>query len=106
MKKSRPHLQYMMRRMGSRMEKIVVPQRQMDDFMKVCTASPDFVEIVPTEGTTFRPGQEILVVSGPFQGVRGLFQRVGGHRTRRLVVSIPGACYASVEVAASDVTPV
>jgi len=106
LKKSRPELQYMMRSMDGRTEKIIVPQRQMDDFMKVCTASPDFVEIVPAEGIRLRPGQEVLVVSGPLRGVRGYFQRIEGHRARRLVVSIPGACTATVQVNAEEVTPV
>ena len=104
LKKSRPELQYMMRQMEGRMEKIVVPERQMDDFMKVCTVSPDFVEIMSAGGIPFRPGQEVMVMSGPLQGVRGLFQRVGGHRARRLIVTIPGACTATIEVKAEEVT--
>jgi len=104
LKKSRPELQYMMRCMDGRMEKIIVPQRQMDDFMKVCTTSPDFVEILPAEEIQFKPGQEVMVVSGPLQGVHGHFQRIGGHRARRLIVSIPGACTATIEVKADEVT--
>ena len=106
LKKSRPHLQYMMRQMGQRMEKIVVPERQMNDFMKVCTASSDFVEIVPAEALELKPGQEVLVVSGPLQGVRGHFQRIAGHRSRRLIVSIPGACHATIDVGVEDVTKI
>ena len=92
LKRTRPELQYMM--------------RQMDDFMKVCTTSPDFIEIVPAEQIQFKPGQEVMVVSGPLQSIRGYFQRVEGHRNRRLVVTIPGACSATVEVKVEDVTPV
>ena len=103
LKKSRPELQYMMRCMDGKMEKIIVPNQQMDDFMKVCTVSPDFVEIVPAEKVVFKPGQEVMVVGGPFRGIRGHFQRVEGHRARRLVVTIPGACSATVEVNAEDV---
>ena len=104
LKKSRPELQYMMRKMNGKMEKIIVPPKQMDDFMKVCTASPDFVEITSAEQIQLKPGQEVMVVSGPFQGIRGHFQRVEGHRARRLIVTIPGACAATVEVNAEDVT--
>lgn len=106
LKKSRPELQYMMRCMDGRMEKIIVPQRQMDDFMKVCTTSPDYVEIIPGEKVVFRPGQEVMVVCGPLQGIRGQFQRVEGHRARRLVVSIPGACSATIEIKAEEVIPI
>ena len=104
LKKSRPELQYMMRQMNGKMEKIIVPQRQMDDFMKVCTTSLDFVEIVSAEQVRFKPGQEVMVISGPLQGIRGHFQRVEGHRAKRLIVTIPGACSATVEVKAEDVT--
>lgn len=104
LKASRPELQYMMRQMEGKMEKIIVPERQMEDFMKVCTTSPDFVEIISTEGIRFKPGQEVMIISGPLQGVRGQFQRVDGHRARRFIVTIPGACAASIEVKAEDLT--
>ncbi|MBQ6226112.1 MAG: UpxY family transcription antiterminator [Bacteroidaceae bacterium] len=106
LKRSRPELQYMMRQMNGKMEKIIVPERQMNDFMKVCTTSPDFIEIVPAEGIRLKPGQEVMVVSGPLQGIRGYFQRIGGHRARRLIVSIPGACSATIQVNAEEVTPI
>ena len=35
LKKSRPELQYMMRKMNGKMEKIVVPEQEMEDFMNV-----------------------------------------------------------------------
>ncbi len=104
LKKSRPQLQYMMRQMDGKMEKIIVPERQMEDFMKVCTASPDFVEIVSAGETPAVQGQEVMVVSGPLQGVRGCFQRIAGHRARRLIVTIPGACAATIEVKAEEIT--
>ena len=103
LKRSRPELQYMMRKMNGKMEKIIVPDQQMDDFMKVCTTSSDFIEIVPAEHIKFKPGQEVMVVSGPLQGVRGFFQRIEGHRNRRLIVTIPGACAATIEVKAEEV---
>jgi len=106
LKKSRPELQYMMRQMGGKTEKIIVPKRQMDDFMKVCTASPDFVEITSADGILFKPGQEVMVIGGPLQGVRGYFQRIGGHRARRLIVTIPGACTATIEVRAEEVVSI
>jgi len=106
LKRSRPELQYMVRRMDGKAEKLVVPDRQMNDFMKICTESAGFVEIVPAEEVQFKPGQEVLVVAGPLQGIRGFFRRVEGHRARRLVVSIPGACAATVEVSAEDVIPI
>ena len=106
LKKSRPELQYMMRQMNGKMEKIIVPKGEMEDFIKVCTTSPDFVEIISNEQIHLKPGQEVLVVSGPLQGVRGYFQRVEGHRSKRLIVSIPGACFATIEVKAEDVTSI
>ena len=92
LKRSRPQLQYMM--------------RQMNDFMKVCTTSSDFVEITSADEIQFMPGQEVMVVSGPLQGVRGYFRRIEGHRARRLIVAIPGACAAWVEVGAEEVVSI
>lgn len=106
LKRSRPQLQYMMRQMNGKMEKIIVPERQMNDFMKVCTTSSDFVEITSADEIQFMPGQEVMVVSGPLQGVRGYFRRIEGHRARRLIVAIPGACAAWVEVGAEEVVSI
>ena len=107
LKASRPELQYMVRKMDGKTEKIVVPDRQMADFMKVCTESPGFVEILPQAGKIqLRPGQEVMVVSGPLQGVRGYFLHVDGHRARRLVISIPGVCAATLQVEADEVTSI
>ena len=104
LKKTRPELQYMVRPKDGKTEKIIVPDRQMEDFMKVCTTSPDFVEIISADGLRIKPGQEVMIVSGPLQGVRGYFQRVSGHRARRFLVTIPGACAASIEVKAEEIT--
>ncbi|MBR6129344.1 MAG: UpxY family transcription antiterminator [Bacteroidaceae bacterium] len=106
LKKSRPELQYMMRQMDGKMEKIIVPEHQMEDFMKVCTESPDFVEIVPANEIKLKPGEEVMIVGGPLKGVRGHFQRIEGHRSRRFIVTIPGACAATIEVKAEEVTTI
>ena len=106
LKKTRPELQYMMRKMDGKAEKIIVPKQQMEDFMKVCTESPDFVEIISADDVQFRPGQEVLVVSGPLSGVRGYFQRTTGHRSRSLIINIPGVCAATMKVKAEEITPV
>ena len=81
-------------------------QKEMEDFMKVCTASQDFVEIVSADGIKLKSGQEVMIVSGPLQGIRGHLQRVEGHRSRRFIVTIPGACAATVEVKAEEVMPI
>lgn len=43
-------------------------------------------------------GSRVRILGGPFDGVTGVFQRVKGHRNRRLVVTIPSIGSVTAEV--------
>ncbi len=78
---------------------IVVPDKQMEDFMRLYE-NPDtqleFFKAEEIEGLHLRPNARVRIEDGIFAGVEGYFQRVKGANKKRLVVKIEGflACAA------------
>lgn len=66
--------------------KLTVPDEQMQAFM---TLYEDVHSELVTD-LTLQPGTPVRVISGPFQGMRGTFQRINGHRNRYFVISLEG----------------
>lgn len=86
-----PYLQYMMdRSRGEKNVPIVVPDKQMDDFMKVASLCGEKVEYLPVGDRKFLEGMRVRVLGGPLDGVEGVLVRSGKSRDRKLVVSLNG----------------
>ncbi len=69
-------------------EPIIVPERQMENFIAVCsTGNEQLIYLSPEEIRT-KVGDKVEVLDGIFKGCRGEIMRVKGDR--RLVVSIAG----------------
>ena len=66
--------------------KLTIPDEQMQAFMALY--EDDHSEMVTD--TTLQPGTPVRVISGPFQGMKGTFQRINGHRNRYFVISLEG----------------
>lgn len=67
---------------------IVVPQKAMDDFIRVCNIMSDDILYLKDITSKLREGQRVRVVEGPFKGVEGVVLRI--KRSRRVVVELPG----------------
>mgnify|MGYP002625655111 CR=1 FL=1 len=78
-----------------------VPDKQMDDFMKV----------VRTMGSKpldpnidLRKGDKVRILTGPFEGVEGIYIKMPNRHEKRVVVKIEGiAAVATVALNAEDV---
>lgn len=69
-------------------EVIVVPDRQMDNFLKVAAGPEDEVTyLTPTELQGHEQGR-VKIISGPFQGVEGVIKRI--HGNKQVVVELEG----------------
>lgn len=66
----------------------VVPDKAMEDFMRVSGAMMDDVVYLLEVNTALRAGRKVRVKSGPFAGVEGVVVRV--KRSRRVMVELPG----------------
>ena len=67
---------------------ITVPDKQMDDFIRVASAEDDKVMFLEQSEFIDRDGVKVRVVEGPFAGVEGVIKRI--KRNRRVVVNLQG----------------
>lgn len=96
-----PYIQYHMRTLpnGTR-EVVIVPDKQMEQFIKVCSSEDNGLRYLALEEIQrkLKPGSHVRIIGGAFNGVEGYYITIKGVRNRRLVVAIPGVAAASVEV--------
>lgn len=76
---------------------VPVPEKQIES-IKIMTAGDAPI----LTGKIFRPGQQIMVMSGPFAGVTGTFVRHGAAGRVVVYIQVLGR-YAAVEVEDEDV---
>lgn len=89
--------QFIFRRGGKANEPLVVPERQMENFIRVCELSEKHQFYSPEELNLAR-GTRIRIIGGVLDGTEGTLLKVSGARSRKLVVSIPGTINVAVEV--------
>jgi len=75
-----------------------VPDKEMDDFIRVVTLQEEKVRIYPASEIQLPPGVRIRIRGGLLDGVEGTLVKMKGLRDKRLVVSIPGVAHATVPV--------
>ena len=67
---------------------LVIPDRQMHNFMLVAGAEDESLMYFSPDEIPFQKGRRVRVLSGPFAGAVGVMVRL--RRDRRVVVEIPG----------------
>lgn len=67
---------------------MVVRDKEMQDFMRVTQEANDSIRYLDDPEELLRRGQDVEIIAGPFEGVRGKIVRF--HRDRRVVVSLAG----------------
>ncbi len=98
LKKRYNFLQFAMweRRIGQ--EYIVVPDDQMDNFIKVASRHEKDVAYYKPDEIDLKKGTRVRIHGGELVGVEGTFVRVQGKRNRRVVVLLDGIMAAATEV--------
>ena len=84
------YLQYLTRPEGTRRVPIVVPDRQMEQFITVCDSYNDKLVYLTPDEINLAQGTPVQILGGPFDGVEGTFVKVEGTRNRRVAVLVPG----------------
>ena len=74
---------------------MTVPDRQMQNFMRVASKTDDSVMFLNDESVVGKEGKQVEIIGGAFEGVTGVIRRV--KRCKRVVVEIEGV--ASVAIA-------
>lgn len=83
---------------GERREKIIVPDKQMDDFIRITQQNEQSVTYFHPEEITLHKGDHIIIHGGPFDGVEGTLLKIKGKREKQLIVSIPNIISAAVSI--------
>lgn len=93
-----PRLQFKTFRRQDMNVRIVVPDEQMQDFIRVTSEDVECRYLSPDE-VDIAKGTRVRVIGGKLDGVEGVFMKVKGRRNRRLVILVEGAVAIETEVA-------
>ena len=92
------NLRYMMRKNGTgskvSSEIMQVPDRQMENFIRVASILDERVMFLDDPNFTFRPGTKVQVTEGPFAGVCGYVKQI--KRQKRVVVQLDGIAAVAI----------
>lgn len=95
-----PYLQYKIRREEGRNIPIVVPDRQMEQFISVCNTYNEKLMYLSPDEVNLAEGTPVRIIGGAFDGMEGVFVKVKGGRRRRVVVMLQDL----VAVATTEIT--
>ena len=89
-------LRYMMKPAadGNGQEIIRVPDRQMEDFIRVASAGHDKVRFLEYGDFLTQPGRRVRVTDGYFAGVEGVIKRIKNNK--HVVVQIDGVAAVAI----------
>ncbi len=93
-----PIVQYLTHPVDGRNRPILVPEAQMQQFIRVSNSDDDRLLYLRPEELNLRHGTPVRIIGGPFDGVEGTFVKVQGVRNRRVVVQLQGLLAIAAEV--------
>ncbi|KAB4219467.1 UpxY family transcription antiterminator [Bacteroides uniformis] len=97
-KKNHNFLQFVTWEKSTGLEYIVVPDEQMDSFIRIASLYEEDTVYYKPEEIDIQKGTRVRIHGGKFDGVKGVFMRVKGKRNRRVVVMLEGVMAVSAEV--------
>lgn len=97
-KKTYNPLQFVTTGMYGEQKYLIVPDKQMDDFIRVASQYEESMLYLRPDEVDIEKGTRVRIHGGKFDGVEGVFMRVSGKRNRRLVVLLEGILAISAEV--------
>lgn len=96
-----PYLQWLTMPCEGRNVPIIVPDKDMEQFIRVTQDSNEKLVYLRPDEIDLRKGTQVRILGGPFNGVEGTFIKIHGHRNRRIIVMLKGI----VGVAMAEITP-
>ena len=100
-----PFLQYVMWKKSTGYEYMIVPDHEMENFIRVATHATEPATYYAQGKLDLKKGTRIRIKSGPLEGTQGYFIKVQGVRNRQFVVNLDGIVAASIKVNPEDVAP-
>ncbi len=92
-----PHLQYITQRREGKNEPIVVPVRQMDEFIAVTQSESSRLLFYRPDEVDLGRGTLVRIHGGAFDGVTGAFIKLSGKRNKRVVIEVQGVIAVALE---------
>lgn len=83
-----PHLQYLMKTDGVKRSPIIVPDKQMQQFIAITSAYDEQLIYLKPEEINLKKGTKVRIHGSVFDGMEGLFIKLEGVRNKRVVISI------------------
>lgn len=87
-KQNVPFLQYLIKREDDRNLPIIVPDKQMEQFIKVCETHDEKLLYLAPDEIQLDKGTPVKIIGSAFDGIEGLFVRIKGKRKKQVVVLI------------------
>lgn len=81
---------------------IIVPDKQMQQFMAVTQAANDGLTYLRPEEVNISKGTKVRLHGGAFDGTEGIFVKVRGKRNRRVVLLIEGVAAVAMAEISTD----
>lgn len=91
-------LQYRFQKGGKYCDPMIVPDADMERFVKAVRDDDKTRYYLPEELTPSMYGRKIRIIGGPLEGYEGCLLKVKGARIKRLLVELPMWLTAAVEV--------
>jgi hypothetical protein len=76
-------------------EIIVVPDAQMDNFIRLCDAAYDHITFLDVTELRGHVHAHVLITNGPFKGIEGVIKRV--HGSKHVIVELDGVGGACID---------
>lgn len=89
---------WLMRPASNGHERIIIPDKDMDDFIRITQQHEREVTYFRPDELSLRKGDCIRIHGGVFDGVEGVLMKVKGKREKQLLVSIPDLAVAAVSI--------
>lgn len=99
LKRGVPYLQYKVNKEGGQNIPIIVPDRQMDQFIAISELQNDKVIYLSPDEINLTKGTRVRIIGGTFNNIEGIFVKIKGKRQKRVVVVVSGvAAVATAEI--------
>lgn len=93
-----PVMQYKTIRENGKNVKIIVPDRDMEHFIRVCEENERNLQFLHPDEVNLEKGTRVRIIGGPLDGIEGYFLKVKGSRNRKLLIKIENFLSVAIEV--------
>lgn len=90
------YLQYRTRPCNGKNAPIIVPDKEMEQFISITNARMEEVTYLQIDEIDLKKGARVRIHGGSFDGTEGIFVKIKGKRNRRVVVLIEGVAAVAI----------